>query len=107
MATPDTITITYTDNSTTPPTVITSAPFNISAAGMASLMQFGAADCYPQGVLVTPASGSTPAVYRAPTSQEIADAKCQQIGTAETSAAGKWLEAQQISAIQANPPVVD
>ena len=46
----------------------------VSDAGIGTFAQVGAAVLLPQGVLVTPTNGSTPAVYRAPTSQEIVNA---------------------------------
>ncbi len=56
------------------------APFTfcqtVSDSEINAVAQAGAALLLPQGVLVTPASadGKTPAVYRAPTGQEITDA---------------------------------
>ena len=105
----DSVFITWTDNSTTPATVTTSAPITLSHAGMQQMLGWASATFFPLGVLVSGVAGGTGSnapVYRAATGQDVANALAQSIFQGEMANAIAWLKSQAaIAAANAVAPI--
>ena len=80
----------------------------VSDAGIGAFGEVGAAMLLPQGVLVTPASadGKTPAIYRAPTTQEVVNAMGASVWTGWQANVNSYLRQQATAAAAAAVPPV-
>ena len=99
MSAPDTITISFTDNSGAEPVVTTSTPISISHAGMQALMSWAAATLFGGGMM-----GGAPTFT--PTEQQIADAIAQNIYSRHINDAQNWMRQQAAQAAMAAIPQI-
>jgi len=104
----DTITITFVDNSQSPPVVTTSSPIRISHTGMQQLTAWATATLLPNGVAIpiTPSNAKATALlpadqsvtYNPVTAQDIADAIAKKTITQHINNATNWYRKKAIDA---------